>query len=747
MTPTPTATQKKSDENEPHLQENAITWELIAEASKGETPAVCEMILKRFDQLDSALPLPGAPGAETLVEADNHAEASGGKLKPKTNASAPQMNSAYLSYPPQDIKQLLKTVRVHHMLKGYDMDIPEELLEVMGVRDKKEKRGKRDKKGKGQKKEKGVVQSGSGGGDPTSKLSSRDRIRQQQVRTLADRAGGFFDKATRTVLRSDFHCQVTEVIVLYYLFVSHYSLREKVVQTFVDAVFSLRDALTSFRHQTHSAVVQITELFLKHVAPMFPWSTFLQRFTHVLIKTHFKRRFQKALKPFPEQDALVQQVHRHPDSLFVLPWGVGTGKTAMLPPLATHYYRSEGKQTLYCVPFGPVRDQSAALLYRCGIPFAYVVKSSSGAMAEEWELQPSYHCGNGKQPMVLIVDPLFVRYYTIYWQQFELLASDGTAETDLSLDARENPPDIFLPTKKRRYSHLNHGLWNPRWTLILDEPCEENENVRWLLYNLPSSAFVMSATSWELVDDSVQAKYADTHDQTCVTIPANTIGVSTTLVGYWLDGDPILSPFHGVQSKQEFEAKLAYVRDKVLWKRFLSAEVLFDWAVRIRKVVPDMKLSVAFDLSAVTFDSICGRVLEYCDTFVDHPSLDDAFYKTFFGFGAQKHLPASACGEPPHPLLHLLTAESARFLGGCIVGTPTVKATYTTMQPLLAGFPSLDDMQKCIDTHRKSIASQIAVLNKQPVTKRDDLMKRQEKFREIESKKRTKTCPLPTSSL
>jgi hypothetical protein len=115
--------------------------------------------------------------------------------------------------------------------------------------------------------------------------------------------------------------------------------------------------------------------------------------------------------------------------MHVLPWCVGTGKTAMLGPIA-EIYRRRGYQTIYCVPFGPVRDQSAALLYRCGIPFAYVVPEATTAAAEagddvpppaladgspvpRFELQPSFMCAN-TAPVVYIVDPEFLQYYVCY---------------------------------------------------------------------------------------------------------------------------------------------------------------------------------------------------------------------------------------------------------------------------------------------------------------------------------------------
>jgi hypothetical protein len=269
------------------------------------------------------------------------------------------------------------------------------------------------------------------------------------------------------------------------------------------------------------------------------------------------------------------------------------------------------------VPFGPVRDQSAALLYRCGIPFAYVV-AADPAHGTAYELQPSYHCGDGRLPQVYIVDPAFVKYYTQYWAKFEaLVGEDGV------LDPRENPPDIFIP-KKKRYVHLSHAIWNPDWVLLLDEPCEEDDDVRWVLHHLPPTAFVMSATSWELVDAEVQCRHEETRGKACVMVAARTVGVSTTLVGYWLESEPVLSPFHGIRTKAEFVTKLAFVRDKILWRRFLSAEVLLDWAVRMARAQTGLKLPIAFDLATLTFDSISARVVEYADAIIAYDALDDA---------------------------------------------------------------------------------------------------------------------------
>ena len=120
----------------PMLHENAITWELIAEASKAETIAVHTMVLKRFDELDTE-----NKHARTLREVPEHAR-GGNKDDAETQEGASQLHTSYLSYPPQDIGVLLRTVKIHHMLKNYEgLEFSEELQVLMGMHDKK-----RDKK-------------------------------------------------------------------------------------------------------------------------------------------------------------------------------------------------------------------------------------------------------------------------------------------------------------------------------------------------------------------------------------------------------------------------------------------------------------------------------------------------------------------------------------------------------------------------------------------------------------------------
>jgi len=673
------------------LQENSITWDLIAESSKNETPEVYAMILNAFGTLDSAA-------------------SSSGEQPPQSN-----MKSSYLSYPKEDLEQLLEDLKVRRVFKACDIDVSGVSKESAGGSDAPNTKPKHKKNKKKQ------------------KPSARETIRKQQIKELANQSNCFFDKKDRHRLQDNFKCRVVEMIAFYYVYVSYYAFKDKQPHTFIDALLSLRDALQCFVNTMDVDVATLCKGYLDNMKLVFPWKSFLQNHIHVLIKTHFKRKFQKALKPFPEQQELIETVHASPHHLFVLPWGVGTGKTAMLPALSA-FYHERAHQTLYCVPFGPVRDQSAALLYRCGIPFAYVVKTS-GTFKEQYELQPSFHCSDGKPPQVLIVDPEFVKYYTLYWQVFELSEC---------YDLLEHPPDIYLPVNKKRYAHLTHLMWNTQFVLLLDEPCEDDGNVHWVLNHLPETSFVMSATSWNLVTDQVKALYTQRTAKETKTIVARTIGVSTTLVGYWLQDNPVLSPFQGIRTKAEFVQKYEYVCDKVLWKRFLSANVLLDWASKLKHFASThMKFSISFDLQRITFDCICERVLSYCKQMIDNPNCDDAFFASFFAFGDTKKFRG---GDFHTEFIHMLTTESGQYMGGCIIGTPTVKSTYNMMQPLLRDFPSLDEMQQQIDLYRKSIVSQYNEVKKIPVQKREDVERKRDKIREIENK-RNSSLPIHESQV
>lgn len=667
-------------------RETDITWELIAEMSKNQNGYVFEMLLKYYN--DKCI-------------------STGTSPDDKKQEDAPKL-SKYLSYPENELHTLFEMFKIEDIFKYYKINID---LNNNNNNKKKKKKGN-NKKGKN---------------------NTRDEIRNEQIRSYAEKMKPFFKKQERTHLQTTFSTNITEVILLYYLHISHHCFLKHRTHIFIDAILSLRDALNYFEQSLNDKFKTAIHEFISKIEKKFPWKSLFKQCTQLLIKNHFKTYFQRALRPFSEQCSLLQEIAKNPEQCYILPWGVGTGKTSMLPALASIYKKNKGYQTIYCVPFGPVRDQSAALLYRCGIPFAYVVECKNSLSETQFELQPSYHCGDNTEPLVLIVSPEFVQTYINYWNEYSLLVDNLD-----DVNPCENPPPVSLPNHKRRYKHLNHKLWKSKYILILDEPSEENTSVYWILCNLPKISFIMSATSWTLVDDTVKQMYTDRFENIPQIIPAKTIGVSTTLIGYWLENNPVLSPFMGIKTKEAFKHKLKYIRTKILWKRFLSAEVLIHWLRRFleydwtnvdkESLLSNFKLS--FDLKELTFDSICHRLLEWCDIWVEKDEFDDSFFEYMFCFPKSKPVQTIK-----NNLDTILTKESYLFSGGCIIGTPNVHKHFKMIESHLDNFPTCRSLNEKIRRYRSEITNMYKTLSKMQIQSQEDLYRKQQRIKEIEQQR------------
>jgi len=663
-------------------RESSLSWDIIAELSKNETTDVYSMLL-------------------------NHYNNCGKKIETDIYCS---IINKYLSYPALEMKELFTE---YNMSKFYD-----EFYEEPVIVDLKKKKAKAKAK---------------------SKIPTRERIRYDQIKLSATKAVCFFPKKKKE-LDVSFKNNIIEVIILYYLNTTHYAFTKKKITDFMNCVLSLRDSFLYFEKSVNPIVNQIVKKYFIHIKNEFPWQSFLSHHTHYLLKNHFKNNFQKAPKPFPEQASLLNHIKNTSlHTLYTLPWGVGTGKTAMLPPLAS-IYSQQNFQTLYCVPFGPVRDQAAALLYRCGVPFAYIVPATNGCQ-NEFELQPSFMCGEGVNPIVFIVHPKFVKHYIHYWNSFDVLLNGNT---DI-MDTTDNPPDVYIPSCKARYAHLSHHIWNPDYALIIDEPSDQEDDILWILNNLPRTTFVMSATSWELVSESVKNLYKMKYDSEPITITASTVGVSTTLIAHWLkDKQHVLSPFTGIKTKKSFQQRTEYIRNKILWRRFLSADVMVDWIQKIQSFSPETLkyMPYDFDLYTITFDSLSFRILEWCDTLSQNEAFDDTFYQNMFSLPDNSD---EGC-DSIDILTKILTTDSHQFLGGCIIGVPQVDQIYSSIKPLLSDFPTIQDVDKKIEQYRKIMIDKYVQWKKFPVNNQTDLIKKKENLQEIENKRST-SLPVPENKV
>jgi hypothetical protein len=669
MSATTEAARIENMEETTKLVESSDTWDLIASLSKNERVDVYNMFLSLYND------------ENTLFS-----------------------EHKYFNVPESGILTILKNKLIHKLCGKVDLESIIQSLETPSEVDKKggKKLNKSSRQMKTYDDEGEVIISKSSVKAPIKKA---DKIKEDKL--IGDLILNL-ESLKESELDARYKSNFVEVILFYYLYHTQKSYKDKDMRNFLNSLVSLRNALIFFDSRLGYPFDIIFKSVMKEWTAKIPWKSFLQNHSDLLMKCHFSQYYQSATRPFQEQQEFVDMLKINPLQLFILPWGVGCGKTASLAPVANILWNKFGVQTIYCVPHGPIRDQTAANLYRCGIPFAYI-----GGESGRFELQPSYHCSynssarDSQQPIptVFIASSSFVKYYIDYWDSYKRLVEDE----DL-LDAKENPPLISLP-KKKRYQHLNHSLWKPKFSLVLDEPNENDQNLSWILERIPQSTFVMSATNTDIVTEEVIQKYLSNHARSgggVEVIEGKTIGVSTTLYASWLQGEPIISPFTNVKSRDEFATRLERMKKSVLWRRFLSSHVLLDWNDKIRVKDTKLKLDIDFDFETLTYDHISNKIIEWAEIIIDE-KMDNQWYEETFGL--------EGCVPQVKTLEGMLSGlvgkESHKYSGGCILSVPHVPTLYEKLKGQLDGFPEFDEILTRVRKHKEDILKELDDLGKE----------------------------------
>ena len=610
--------------------ENEQSWELIADLSKHESSSIYHLIMNHLDD-------------NVVLTTDDH-------------------EGTYISYPLKNLLDLFKKCELYKII-----DKEKKLIE--SIKNTKQK--------------------------PIKKI---DKLREERIITTSVSEINAAISSSKNPLNCDFKSNIIEIIIIYYIMVAKNGFHNKQIDIFFDGLFSLRDALYFFQPKIYKEIYDyFKEIFYSFVKNKdFPMKSFFKSFTHKLLTNSFRKKYQKAVKLYSEQEELVDEIKNFPYNLFELPWGVGVGKTAMLPSIATYYSKNKvgNYQTLYCVPMNPVRDQIAAYLYRCGIPFAFIQENSAynGPNAPnkintfKYFFQPSYHCGHNIQPTVFLCNPKFVEYYlryTKYKFDFIEIAMQMESEKEKKKTLEKMlDPSIHIPNYKPRYRHLRHkSLWKTEFVLILDEPDEnDNEYLPFILDNLPNTTFIMSATSCEKVlTNDIKNKYKTKYpDSNVITIPAKNIGVSTTLKSMWTEKSTVLSPFHGCETKTDFVKSLFHVSNNVVWKRFLSPNVLMAWYEEIQQK-QQLDLKIDFDFFSISFDDIANKVIEWGHILTSNSNLKDEFYYDKFSF--QKLISSGTTHEDM--LCNSISKNAHLFQNGCIYGTSDISKSYKTIKSQL----------------------------------------------------------------
>jgi hypothetical protein len=644
-----TESSKKDDVNK--------DWELIAELSKSESLDIFRLEMSYLDSSES----------NSLSKEEFH----------------------YITYPETHLADLFKKSGIFKICEQHEIDLKSSEGSESKEEDTKKKHGAHNKK---------------------KKTATATEIRQTS--TIESASNEVNHLTTLGFLPEDFKSNIIEVVLIFYCRRLGIFFK-KDVEKFLDTLISLRDALTYFEQHVdfHHGYRKWFRSIFDHFAKKMPWKHFFEKYTKFLIKNNFRLNYQRAISLCTEQKNLLDEMKENPFRLFKLPWGVGVGKTALLPAIATFYWRLK-MQTLYCVPRGPVRDQNAAFLYRCGIPFAYIVSGEESL----WELRPSFHCSYTVLPIVYIVEPKFVHYYLRYQEYRE------TAE---SMGEKMIPPSISLPSTKARYRHLNHyNLWSAETALILDEPSETDTFLLKVLEKLPKSTFIMSATSCSLIDEHIESLYIEKHDSEVVTIDAVNVGVSTTLLAYWHPDKPILSPFSAASGREDFLSKLRLVTYSVLWRRFLSPLVMVHWIHTLRKKYPEIEMNTEFDLYTLSFNDISMRILEWAHS-IASTKFHDEFYLEEFALPARP----STLPEPSvHDICEALQKDSYIFMKGCAIGTQCLEKFYEliSLHSKLDAKQYVETIVTSVEKHRTSLFERYMALQKGTLSSKEEAEERQE---------------------
>jgi len=305
-------------------------------------------------------------------------------------------------------------------------------------------------------------------------------------------------------------------------------------------------------------------------------------------------------------------------------------------------------------------------------------------------------------PTAFIADSAFVAYFIEYWKAYlELVENDED-----SLNPVENPPNIRLPNNKKRYSHITHSLWRHRFALVLDEPSKADPNLAYILENLPRASFIMSATSCDIVTDQIKESYQRAHGANeAEVVPGRTIGVSTTLIGAWLESLPVLSSFSGIATRAAFGEEIERVKNSVLRRRFLSPLVLLDWNDRIRTKEPTLGLDIGFDFSTLSFDHISSRILEWAEVIYEN-ILDDAWFAKTLMLPEEQ----GQCQGREATLLRIFCGDAFRYGGGCVISVPHVKSMYDEIAGLLKGFPAFDEVLEATKRHKEETLLRVSAV-------------------------------------
>lgn len=467
---------------------------------------------------------------------------------------------------------------------------------------------------------------------------------------------------------------IIEYILIYYMhFVNKsykYIKKEENIETnislYYNSIFSLRDCYKDNNDLLEKVFKEQIEKFLEYYNNRFDYYNLIDKNSHYIFNNHYKNHFKHNIKLYKEQEQLLDSLEENEyKGLYIVSWSVGSGKTALVAPLSYLIHQNNKRNIIfYCISKPPVKDQTAANMYRCGIPFAYIEQVGE----QHYVVNPSYFCKNKTQPIIYIVQNQFMVDY--------IKKKDNINHT-LLLD---------IPFNKKDYNHLEdleENLYKYDYSLIIDEPDGSCHNLLYILDNLPKLTILMSATSYHLLNDKRIIKYMRKYsiidkERYICHIKMKDIKITTTLIGYWNDKDIILSPYSNSKNKNDLDIMTQIVELDPIYRRFLSPQVFIDLYNKINNANDKdyynrYNITLKLDnlsLKDLTLNNLVYEIINFIKSLIKNDKITDEVIEKLFKVDINKTKSQEQLYK------QLLISETSKFMGGALIGTSNIDNVY-----------------------------------------------------------------------
>ena len=436
----------------------------------------------------------------------------------------------------------------------------------------------------------------------------------------------------------------------------------------IDAIISLRDCCIAYENILNNVWLKSLKNFLDNNYSDKSIKLCL-KYSYLLLKSDFKTNYDKSIVLYSEQKKIIDLIKTNNGSgLYTLGWGVGCGKTEMVPAICTIAY-SFNSYLIYAVSTGPIRNQMASLLLKCGVPFAFVTYNQK---IKQYQIQPSYACKNG----------IFPKIYITSFNYAKLIISGII-------------PNLFYPDKSY-YKHINeNNIWDSKIWYIIDEPDPDDINIQYIINHLPETIFIMSATCYHIIDDSIINKYKEKYKNHYTSL-TDEIGVSASIYSWWTDNPIMITPWHGCNNISQFKNRNNQINKSTMLKRYISPPVVTKLLLLLKIKLHDIIKISLFNISYKLISDIGIQIAEYI---IKHKD-DNWIFENF-----------KLAESTNNFNINQIIKNAHLFSGGTLIGINDINNTYNLLKNEIT-LPDIETMNNDLINKKNSILYEIQKHNK-----------------------------------